>query len=202
MFCPSCGVEERGRARFCRGCGAELQSVRLAVERPDAVTNAAVTARDEIGRVLAAKLKEIEGGKDFRRVVEDSLPVIQKFLESPEEKRLRQIGEGVTTASVGLGIALFGMVLSAVVHQAETAGLLVVGAAALVILIGIGIAVSGWLFTVPRKMVAPLERTVGDVQVNSGPVTSPSLDSKTVPPSITEGTTYELQPIDRAAGPK
>src|SRR5215470_12663343 len=103
MFCPNCAAEDRNNSQFCRACGAELHIVRAALERPDAITTSATNAREEIGRAIAAKIKEFRKASDLKRVAEDVLPQVEKFLESPEERRLRHLREGVITAAVGLG---------------------------------------------------------------------------------------------------
>ena len=48
----------------------------------------------------------METAKDLERVAEDVLPQLEKFLESPEEKRLRRVRAGVITGLVGLGVSL------------------------------------------------------------------------------------------------
>src|SRR5215471_14963706 len=117
MFCPKCGVEDRHPSQFCRGCGTELRIVRTALERPDAVTASASTAREEVGRALAAKIRELEGPGDLQAIVHAALPMIEKFLESPEERRLRQIRDGVITSAAGLGITLLLSLISWLVGQ-------------------------------------------------------------------------------------
>src|SRR5689334_21888116 len=107
MFCPSCGAEEKSRTQFCRGCGAELRLVRAALQQPEASSLTAITAREEITRAIAGKIKEIEDADDLKKVAEDVLPQIEKFLESPQERRLRRMRAGVVTSAIGLGSALF-----------------------------------------------------------------------------------------------
>lgn len=94
MFCPSCGLEENHSNQFCRACGANLNSVRAAIARPDTITNAAAAARDEIGRAIAYKIREAQSAAELATVAETVLPEIEKFLESPAEKRLRSIRGG------------------------------------------------------------------------------------------------------------
>src|ERR1700704_1538527 len=117
MFCPSCGSEERQATQFCRACGTDLRRVRVSLERPDSVTAIAVSAREEIGRAVAEKIREMEGAHDLKRVAEDVLPQIEKFLESPEEKRLRRVRAGVITALAGLGAALVIFLASLEAHD-------------------------------------------------------------------------------------
>src|SRR5215469_9928042 len=106
MFCPYCAAEDRDHSQFCRSCGAELHLVRTAVQRPDSITNSSISAREEIGRAIADRIREIKKDGDLRHVVEDVLPKIEKFLESPEERRMRQFREGVICAAVGLAVIL------------------------------------------------------------------------------------------------
>ena len=89
MFCPSCGSEERQASQYCRACGTDLRPVRVSLERPDSITASAVTAREEIGRAVAQQIRQVEDTNDLKKVAEDVLPQIEKFLESPDEKRLR-----------------------------------------------------------------------------------------------------------------
>src|SRR6267143_3091715 len=148
MFCPSCGSEERQATQFCRACGIDLRAVRVTLEQPDSVTAIAVSAREEIGRAVAEKIREVEDARDLKRVAEDVLPQIEKFLESYEEKRLRRVRAGVIVAASGFGTGILGLIMSAVLHggDAESA-LLVVGLGAVALVIGIGLLLNGMMFT-------------------------------------------------------
>jgi hypothetical protein len=161
MFCPECGIEDQSRNPFCRGCGRSLNPVRASLERSDEITTSAVTAREEIGRAIAAKIAEIETTGGLREAVYEILPVVERLLESPEErslnqyqrgKRLNQMHEGVLTAVVGLGIILSSLLISWVTGQEK---ILVVSALGLlVLLIGAGIIVTALCFTVlPKRKV-------------------------------------------------
>src|SRR5437879_13224479 len=112
MFCPSCGSEERQATQFCRACGTDLRAVRVTLEQPDSITASAVSAREEIGRAMADKIREVEDTRDLKRVAEDVLPQIEKFLESYEEKRLRRVRAGVIVAASGLGTGILGVAMS------------------------------------------------------------------------------------------
>ena len=152
MFCPSCGSEERQASQFCRACGTDLRVVRVSLERPDSITASAVSAREDIGRAVAARIREVEDARELKKVAEDVLPQIEKFLESYEEKRLRRVRAGVIVAASGFGTGILTLILSAVLRgpDAETAlgfgGLGVVAFA-----IGLGLVLNGLLFTKPRK---------------------------------------------------
>ena len=105
MYCPGCGSEERQMSQYCRACGTDLRTVRMSLERPDSVTASAVTAREEIGRAMAAKIRDVDDSQ-LHRIAEDVLPQIEKFLESPEEKRLRRMRDGVIIAASGLAASV------------------------------------------------------------------------------------------------
>src|SRR5215468_187211 len=107
MFCPSCGSEERQVSQYCRVCGADLRAVRISLEKPDAITASAAGARDEIGRAIAERIRDLETAGDLKQVAEDVLPQIEKFLESPQQRRLRAVRQGVVTSAVGIGATLF-----------------------------------------------------------------------------------------------
>jgi hypothetical protein len=87
------------------------------LERPDAITASAVSAREQISQALADKIRQMETAKDLERVAEDVLPQLEKFLESPEEKRLRRVRAGVITGLVGLGVALVIFLASLEAHD-------------------------------------------------------------------------------------
>src|SRR5215470_8122764 len=106
MYCPSCGSEERQLSQFCRACGTDLRVVRNSLERPDAITASAASAREQIGLAIADQIRQLRSGKDLERVAEDVLPQFEKFLESPEERRLRRLRAGVVTASIGFALSV------------------------------------------------------------------------------------------------
>jgi hypothetical protein len=147
MYCPSCGSEERQLSQFCRACGTDLRVVRNSLERPDAITASAISAREQIGMAVADKIRQMSSAKDLERVAEDVLPSFEKFLESPEEKRLRRIRNGVITAAVGLGggLTVFLMALE------KTDLMPLVLPWLITFMVGVGVIVNGLLFTLPRK---------------------------------------------------
>jgi len=154
MFCPSCGSNEQ-TSQFCRACGTDLRSERTSLERPDSITASAVTAREEIGRAVAEKIREVEGSHDLKQVAEDVLPQIERFLESPEEKRLRRMRAGVITAASGAGACVIGLVLAAIIYGDVGKALTMGGAGLgfLIFLVGLGLVLNGVWFTGPRKGV-------------------------------------------------
>lgn len=197
MFCPTCGSEERQRNQFCRACGTDLRAVRAGLEKPDAITASAVSAREEVARTIAAKIKEFDEADDLKMVAEDVLPELEKFLESPEERRLRRVRSGVMTAAAGLGATLFAIILSLFVDE-RTLPLL--GAGGLVaFLVGLGIVINGLVFSIPSKRVpdlSPDARTQSALDQSSGlsdtsRVERASMDHLPLS-SVTEHTTHQL----------
>jgi hypothetical protein len=182
----------------------------VSIERPDSITASAVSAREEIGRAIADKIREVEDARDLKRVAEDVLPQIEKFLESYEEKRLRRVRAGVIVAASGFGTGTLGLIMSLVLHggDAESA-LLVVGLGAIAFAIGFGLLLNGLLFTRPRKGLEDhssdarsqnlLDAGYAQPQLRSGGE-APSFRSQTTSnlsqasgSSITEHTTHHLK---------
>ncbi len=201
MFCPSCGLEEGQLNQFCRACGADLRTLRTTLERTDSITVSAVSARDEIGRAIAQKIRETKSTSELKKVTDEVLPEIEKFLESPAEKRLRRIRAGVVISSIGIGATLMFILIS----MAEEDALFLVGAGLVTFFIGLGIIINGLLFTVPRKTVADNslnardQRELDGSKLRTGELVLP--ESNNVFSSITEQTTRHLdekQPVSRS----
>lgn len=199
MFCPGCGKEELQAVQFCRGCGTDLRNVRVAIETPDQITASAMSARDEIGRAVAAKIRETESAYELKKVAEDVLPEIEKFLESPAEKRLRRMRVGTIISSVGFGAALALSLLAIASRKEEF--LFLAGMGAIAFFIGLGFIINGIFLTTPR---------VARPVLNSKPFGSDAIDGNTndlrlaEPPatfaSVTEHTTHHLsekRPVPR-----
>ncbi|MBK7704291.1 MAG: zinc ribbon domain-containing protein [Acidobacteria bacterium] len=149
MYCPSCGLNDSNSNQFCRACGTNLAPVRTAVERTDNVTQSAVTARDEIGRAIAARIRQTQTAKDLKVVAEEVLPEIEKFLESPEEKRLRRLRSGIITGSIGLGVALAFGIISAFRDKEEFLMLAALGL--VTFFIGLSFFINAMFASIPRK---------------------------------------------------
>jgi hypothetical protein len=150
MYCPTCGSEERQLSQYCRACGTDLRVVRRGLEHPDTITASAVSAREQISQAMAEKIRQMESAQDLKRVAEDVLPQIEKFLESPEEKRLRRVRAGVITAAAGLGAAL--VIFLASLESHDLIPFIALGLIAF--LVGLGMVINGLVFTVPRKTLA------------------------------------------------
>jgi hypothetical protein len=123
-----------------------LRAVRTSLERPDSITASAVSAREQIGLAVADQIRKMRSGKDLEHVTEDVLPSIEKFLESPEERRLRRLRAGVVTASIGFALALVTFFVA--VNRGD---IFIMLPGMVTLMIGLGIVVNGLLFTVPKK---------------------------------------------------
>ena len=124
----------------------------MSVERPDSITASAISARDEIGRAVAQKIREVEDAHELKKVAEDVLPELEKFLESYEEKRLRRIRAGIIVGAAGFGTAILGLIMSAVLRGPDAeATLTLVGLGVIAFALGLGFVLNGMLFTKPRK---------------------------------------------------
>jgi hypothetical protein len=197
MYCPTCGSEERQLSQYCRVCGTDLRGVRTSLERPDAITASAVTAREQISRAMADKIREMQPD-DLKRVAEDVLPQIEKFLESPEEKRLRRVRAGVVTAAIGVGATLLIFLLSLGSH--DLIPFMALGV--ITFLIGLGMIINGLAFTVPKKKLATTDEAAqspNELETklpNAAPLPLPSPTTNellTARPSVTEHTTHQLR---------
>jgi len=201
MYCPSCGLEEKQSNQFCRACGSNLNVVRLAVARPDSITQSAAAARDEIGRAIAFKIREAKSAGELATVAEDVLPEIEKFLESPAEKRLRRVRSGTVVASVGLSATIAFAIVASIVDE----GLLILaGLGVVTLFIGLSLVINGVLFTVPKKVLsdkssdARSQRELDAAKSATNELVLP--ESNDIFSSVTEQTTQHLkekQPIPR-----
>ena len=204
MYCPSCGSEERQLSQFCRACGTDLRVVRNSLEHPDAITASAISAREQIGLAVADQIRQMRSGKDLEHIAEDVLPSFEKFLESPEERRLRRLRAGVITASIGFAFSL--VMFFAALSQGDLFPVMMPGF--ITFMVGIGIIVNGLLFTIPRKSLPgdtddALAQQVLDSAQNRArheAPTAPNLTNELAPgaptqlASVTEHTTHHLKP--------
>ena len=195
MFCPNCGSEDRQASQFCRVCGGDLRAVRQGLEKPESVMASVNSAREEIGHAIASRIRELRDAGDLK-VVEDLLPEVEKFFETPEQKRLRRIRQGVVTAMCGLGGTLFFLFLSFKEHDL----LFMIMAGVATFLIGLGIVINGLLFTVPKEQAGGRSKGVGlkeekEIFLSAANTREelPAAKQLGMPvPSVTEHTTHRL----------
>jgi hypothetical protein len=211
MFCPSCGSEERQASQFCRACGTDLRTVRIGLERPDSITASAESAREEIGRAVAERIRQMEDAHTMERFAHAVLPKVEKFLESPEEKRLRRLRSGTITALLGLAAGIPSLLFRSIAHTYEAQILLgwVIVFALITFATGLGLLINGLLFSKARKGIA--DRTAdahvqnlldeGFVRTSAGSRTeahstlrAPTTSNLVQPPgSVTDHTTLHLK---------
>jgi hypothetical protein len=168
----------------------------VTLEKPDAITASAISARDEIGHAIADRIRDLKKASDLSKVAEEVLPQIEKFLESPQQRRLRGVREGVVTSAIGLGASAFFWIWG----QAENDMLFLIGLGVTAFLIGLGLIVNALLFTVPKQYVpdqavskrrrdlvepAPERVMLVKTELSTAEPLSP-------PPSVTEQTTHHL----------
>jgi len=201
MYCPTCGSEERQLSQYCRACGTDLRVVRVSLERPDAITASAVSAREQISQAMAEKIRQMEPN-DLKRVAEDVLPQMEKFLESPEEKRLRRVRAGVVVAATGIGAALLIFLMSLGAHDLIP----FIALGVITFLIGLGMILNGLAFTIPKKNM--LDRSAEgkaqkELEMMNDAYSNPAVgalgaqsqttnDLMMARPSVTEHTTHQL----------
>jgi len=152
---------------------------------------------------VADKIRQMSTAKELERVAEDVLPHFEKFLESPEEKRLRRIRAGIVTSAIGLGATIVVFIMAM-----DKVDLIPFITPALVtFLVGLGVILNGLLFTVPRKELPgnvydALSQKVLDSGANRIPYEAPvagqlTNELPTAPrlqaASITEHTTHHLK---------
>lgn len=209
MFCPTCGSEERQASQFCRACGVDLRAVRITLERPDSITASAVSARDEIGRAVGDRIRSVKDAGELKIVADSVLPQVEKFLESPDEKRLRRIRAGTIIGASGLGAGILGLIMSASLTGPDFEAALWVGGVGLTAFtLGLGFILNGLLFTKPRQALddrspdakiqslldsgyTPPQTRAADTPMLRSPTTSNLTPEKGA--SVTEHTTLNLK---------
>ena len=201
MFCPDCGLEDKQSNQFCRACGTDLRPVRIAVERPDSVTASAVSARDEIGRAVAAKIREASSAEELSVVADEVLPQFEKFLESPAERRLRRMRAGTIVSSIGFGAAVGITIISIATAESDT--MFLAGLGIVLFFIGIGLLLNGIFLTVPtsevtdRSLDADRQRELDEVRSHTNDLVMPEATAPTLfASSVTENTTQHLKEKD------
>ncbi len=175
--------------------------MRNSLENPDAITQSAISAREHIGMAVADKIRQMSSAKDLEKVAEDILPPFEKFLESPEEKRLRRIRAGVITAAIGLGATI--VVFLMAMEKFDIFPFIT--PALITFFVGLGTILNGLLFTVPKKQLPgnatdALAQRALDSGLNralyeapaAGNLTNELAPATKSPVSITEHTTHHL----------
>ena len=199
MFCPDCGIEDKQSNQFCRACGTDLRVVRTAIAQPDTITASAASARDEIGRAIAAKIRDARSPAELAVVAENVLPEVEKFLESPGEKRMRRMRAGTILACIGLGVALGVALIAYFIPMKDFEFLFLISLAGVVtFFLGLAFVLNGIFLTVPAKALtdkssdADKQRQLDGVNVQTNDLVLPE-GTPGLFTSVTENTTRHLK---------
>jgi hypothetical protein len=145
-----------------------------------------------------------ESASELKKVAEEVLPEIEKFLESPAERRLRRLRAGMIMAFIGVGATLGGVVASI----ADKGLFVLVFPGLIMLFIGLGVIINGLMFTLPRKQLREhadeaLAQKALDLSVKAAGLPSTevipeaatnALNAGDRPlPSVTEHTTHQLK---------
>ena len=169
----------------------------MAMSRPDRITASAASARDEIGRAIAAKIRETQNATELTTVAAAVLPEVEKFLESPEEKRMRRMRVGLLLSSIGAGVAIGVPIAAVMMGERDMLFLAALGVVAF--FLGIGFMLNGYFLTVPKRS---LPDTDDAARTNHSPTfPAPATEELRLPqapaealfPSVTEHTTQHLE---------
>ena len=198
MFCPSCGLEESHPTQFCRSCGTDLSSVRFAVEKKQLVKEQTLSAKESIGLAVAQKISQAHSAKELAKITDGVLPEVEKFLESPAEKRLRRLRTGTLLSSVGLGAAIALTIASLAMAEGEM--MFLAGLGLITFFIGIGFLINAWLFSIPKEEQANENLSEQLKEIEESANLNITTNELLMPPtaqtefrSVTENTTRHLK---------
>jgi hypothetical protein len=172
----------------------------MGLERPDSITASAISAREEIGRAVAEKIRAMEDPRYMRRFTQYVLPKIDKFLESHEEKRLRRLRSGVVTALIGLAVGIPAGLLLPYAPKNDFVIFLgyILVFSAVAFATGLGLLINGLLFSRPRKGVedhsaaARMQNLLDEEYLPPSFRSQPTSNLARSANSVTEHTTHHL----------
>ena len=151
----------------------------------------------------------MEDAHTMERFAHSVLPKVEKFLESPEEKRLRRLRAGTITALVGLAVGIPSLLFFLVDEHGPHKLLGWLSVLALITFAtGLALLINGLLFSQPRTESADrLSSVLAEDLLDGGSSVRPSVGSRTEAPlrapttsnlvhppgSVTEHTTLHLK---------
>jgi hypothetical protein len=148
------------------------------------------SAREEIAHAVADKIRELKTAKELSKVVEEVLPELESFLEPPEEKRLRRMRRGTIASAIGLALGLSFTTAGAIINEE---GFIFFGCLGFVLLLmGLGVMLNGWYFTVVEKRDDEPLSEVLQKSLRTG-ASQPIAPESSAPRSVTDHTTHQLQ---------
>jgi hypothetical protein len=173
----------------------DLLRLRTSLEQTPTQT-APLSARDEIARAFAYKISQLDSAKELGKVTEDVLPELEKFLETPANRRLRRMRAGVITAMIGLGATFFFALLGSMPGNHEV--FFAVGLGVTLFLIGLGMVINAKWFT----LLPEHEQTRQIPDAVQTFLNTPVQQTNELPPyrppvsSVVEHTTHRLNKIE------
>lgn len=194
MFCPQCGSNQGDELKFCKSCGAKLQTVR------QALTGREPGEKFDWNKTWIADLLLSEEEQQIRAEERE-----RQLGITPEVKRYKEIKAGVITCSIGIGVMVFlkifmeGLILSGNIPPNAVDIIGRVWAAGLIpFFIGVGLMINGVF--IGKKLVESIKKesaaSTGALEGKPGyqSLRAPNT-SEFMPPdfSVTEGTTKQLR---------
>ncbi len=198
MFCPSCGLQDIQSNQYCRACGTDLRSVNTVLESPSKLTTSSISAREEIGKALAAKIQRTSSSTELSEFTKKILPDVEKFLETPEEKKMQRIRNGSIVSFIGLGVAV-GFFLASIFGDDKD--IIIMAAFGFVTFcIGLALIINGIFFTIPKRDISTetepfdpeFDRDLGGFTSTTNDLLMPQSASHEFT-SVTEPTTRHLK---------
>lgn len=177
MLCPRCSSNQNDDIKFCTSCGANLEAVRVALERPGSATKLDWNDTWVAQMFMSGKANELR-----------KLELERRMGITPEIKRYNEIKAGVIVSSAGLGLAIF-----LHVFMKGIAGNVAPEAAAIItrlwivgvipFLIGVALMING--LVVSKRIVEAMEREKNE---------PPALDDGPAPRGLRTPNTSEFIP--------
>jgi hypothetical protein len=148
MVCPRCSSNQNDDIKFCTSCGANLEAVREALERPGNKLDWSDTWVAQM--FMSGKANELR-----------KLELERRMGITPEIKRYNEIKAGVIVSSTGIGLAIFlALFMQGIVGKVEpdTAAIItrlwIVGV--IPFMVGLALMING--LVVSKKIVEAIER--------------------------------------------
>jgi len=148
MVCPRCSSNQNDDIKFCTSCGANLEAVREALERPGNKLDWSDTWVAQM--FMSGKANELR-----------KLELERRMGITPEIKRYNEIKAGVIVSSTGIGLAIFlALFMQGIVGKVEpdTAAIItrlwIVGV--IPFMVGLALMING--LVVSKKIVEAMER--------------------------------------------
>ena len=189
MICPRCSSNQTDEIKFCTACGANLEAVREALERPEAPklgwNDTWVAEMFMSGKAAQLRKQELERAMGI----------------TPEIKRYHEIKAGVIVSCIGIGLSIFlywfMQGVAGHVKPEDAAIILRIWIAGIIpIMVGLALIING--LVVSKRMVEIQERLAKEARSLEEGATPRSLraadTSQFIPTgvSVTEGTTRHL----------